>query len=290
MVTFWRFKSHVSFSVLALLALAGTVHASPYTVQVSGIFDNSNIANPAQNSLAGYLGDSFSATFTLDNNPAYTCTQPSCTFANVQMNTSSTAAGWFFSNLNSTAGIPTVGSFTSNGTVAATSINQVLSNTVIYGSQTIPAGTLVSQVTIDAYSPDSIFNGQGTTITSSGIVSGYQAELSYYGYNSMLPGTQPFPTALPSSGVIGAYASLTEYSNSQVVGMVQLQGTVSGDYSGLQITSVPVVTVPEPDTWVMLLAGLGLVGVSVRQRKQTGPRSACFEIHTCQHANGFYVR
>jgi len=42
----------------------------------------------------------------------------------------------------------------------------------------------------------------------------------------------------------------------------------SGGYSGDQQYTVPVAAIPEPETYAMLLAGLGLVGFTARRRKQ----------------------
>jgi hypothetical protein len=39
---------------------------------------------------------------------------------------------------------------------------------------------------------------------------------------------------------------------------------------GVKFLSAPIAPVPEPETWAMMLAGLGLLGLSLRRRKRNG--------------------
>lgn len=64
------------------------------------------------------------------------------------------------------------------------------------------------------------------------------------------------------SGVGGA-----GYTIPLIGGNVQVQSHVTPLISGLVTDSVMVTAVPEPESYAMLLAGLGLVGFAARRRK-----------------------
>ena len=55
--------------------------------------------------------------------------------------------------------------------------------------------------------------------------------------------------------------------------LLQLRSQVNDEY-GVVIDNVRISEVPEPQTWLMLAAGLGLVGLSLRNRKSAGHVSA----------------
>ncbi|MDP1928796.1 MAG: FxDxF family PEP-CTERM protein [Thiobacillus sp.] len=47
---------------------------------------------------------------------------------------------------------------------------------------------------------------------------------------------------------------------------LKIGGTATGTYGGLYSIAAVTVPVPEPETWAMLLVGLGLVGLRLRQK------------------------
>jgi hypothetical protein len=60
-------------------------------------------------------------------------------------------------------------------------------------------------------------------------------------------------------------ASLTTgiYTINLMTGAATLNGTYNGTLSGLTVSAVP-----EPETYAMLLAGLGLMGAAIRRRRE----------------------
>lgn len=258
--------------VLAAFALgAPALEAAPNTaINVHGIFLSSDIADPGQNSLSALIGKSFSFSFLVDSNPALVCNQPACNVANVHMDTAPNAGGWVENGLSSNISVSGVGSYNSNETVWSTRINQVLANDVTFAGTTYLAGTLLSEFGVNAWMPGMIaLPGATSTLNDNGIVSGLNAELGFFGLNSMLGGVAPYPSALPQQGIVGAFASITEYANGVQVGHVQLEGTVSGSFADVQITPVP-----EPETDAMLLVGLGLLAGTTRRRFHRSAESA----------------
>ena len=70
-------------------------------------------------------------------------------------------------------------------------------------------------------------------------------------------GTEPFPNQYSS-----LYASIFDFRSGQ-----QAYSYKSDTYYAMAVRDGQVAAVPEADTWVMLLAGLGLVGAATRRRR-----------------------
>ena len=49
-----------------------------------------------------------------------------------------------------------------------------------------------------------------------------------------------------------------------------ISGNANGMFGGQYVFAVTTLPVPEPETWAMLVAGLGLVGLQLRRRTNTG--------------------
>ena len=76
-----------------------------------------------------------------------------------------------------------------------------------------------------------------------------------------------------AAGLTGGPVSAFSYSGAAVPGNYWLNvagnklSSASGGYSGT-ITTNPVAAIPEPETYAMMLAGLGLLGFSARRRNK----------------------
>lgn len=111
------------------------------------------------------------------------------------------------------------------------------------------------------YDPSSLyisFNGGSTRLVASAFSSsdnpGYVAELGYQNFVGAIDTTSTFNTVSFYGDGVGEYL---------VAG-----GTIR--YATLDIGSVPEIpAVPEPETYAMLLAGIGMVGFMVRRREKS---------------------
>lgn len=110
-------------------------------------------------------------------------------------------------------------------------------------------------------------------------LSGPIAANTVYNYNILLPGSGITLYLNEQSGSCGAAgcsiatnALHMNFVKSPVFGAA-LGGPVSGDIILAHTQANMVGAVPEPETWAMLLAGLGLVGFAARRRESTGKQS-----------------
>jgi len=73
-------------------------------------------------------------------------------------------------------------------------------------------------------------------------------------------------SSLVSSGTLGGTTSSLSFSDAIVPGSYQLRLGGTSSLSGAYAGNIVISPVPEPSTYAMLLAGLGLVGFSARRR------------------------
>ena len=247
-----------------LLAAAPVAFAAPYTINVSGTFqaDNSELTNPSGPNTLTYLdGLAFTGSFTLEDDPFNTLL-PSQYVREINPDNES----WFFhtpsSTYHVTLNVPGVFGFTSLGTVVG------VQNDWLYdGSQGyVPAGTYDS-IWMGGWNPSM------TCINCSGIewggvtpiVTGFDFSLSLDGYSNMLQGPNNLGVAPNLANVLFGQMDLTHYVNGEQVGFVRTEwGPVAGSLSSLTITPVP-----EPETYALMLVGIGLVGLAERRRHET---------------------
>ena len=62
-----------------------------------------------------------------------------------------------------------------------------------------------------------------------------------------------------------------------------------GGFVNVSLRPLPPAPVPEPDTYAMLLAGLGILGFMARHRKQQAPQSDSAVINTDPASAGFVI-
>ena len=128
----------------------------------------------------------------------------------------------------------------------------------------------ISLGTITLLSASNVVGGLGSGLgTITGVVPGYPTfslTLSPISFTSF-----SLTNILPSSTPLIATASLPSFSFSNLAaGTYQM--AVSGNVSGFgaAFAQYTVTAVPEPETFAMLLAGLGLMGTIARRRKNQG--------------------
>lgn len=83
--------------------------------------------------------------------------------------------------------------------------------------------------------------------------------------NIIIPGGFNSLSVSPISGVFDG--SFYNYSFSASGEATSQWGVYTVNFSGVNAPVIPLTPVPEPETFAMLLAGLGLIGAAVRRRK-----------------------
>lgn len=104
-----------------------------------------------------------------------------------------------------------------------------------------------SSVTAGTYAIEGSLSGSGLSFTS-----------------VVMDGT---PWTLVSNGTVTNFAELVSFTGSAPVSL-NISGTKSGTALSFYAGGVSVTAVPEPETYAMLLAGLGVMGAIARRRKQ----------------------
>ena len=91
--------------------------------------------------------------------------------------------------------------------------------------------------------------------------------LAFYAGNNLLASTV-IRGGAPSTAVLQSLTFSTGISNSfvgQNLKVLLVAGGAQSDWDNVQLTAVA--AVPEPETYAMLLAGLGMIGAAVKRRK-----------------------
>ena len=100
-------------------------------------------------------------------------------------------------------------------------------------------------------------------------------DMSIFGFD--LVGIDNFTTGLERLGT-GGYSSIASLTSNPAsfddllspgAYRFSVAGTASGFFGGLYRGTLHVAAVPEADTWVMLLMGLGLVGYQLRRKQRS---------------------
>jgi hypothetical protein len=253
------------FLATALALVVPQAFAAVQTITVSGIFSGSDIADSTQNSLAGLLGKAFTASFTLDDNPASLPASEVTTQQQVDPGSGAvTVTAWFFSTHSITISVPDApGGFgyTSSGTVA-----EVDSPGVVFADPTTYQGKLFQPGSYDSFSVNGHAPGAlgcpGTIIGECPDGTGINTELDIAG-RGLLSNATGIP-ALGASLSTAEFGSLSvqQTVNGQVIGQVYLAGNVSGTFLSPTITPVP-----EPSIHGLLLAGVGVLAAVARKRR-----------------------
>lgn len=133
-------------------------------------------------------------------------------------------------------------------------------------SGTNPVGTSVMGAMTGAGALDFAFAGiQSATPTENKFA--YNDRVLHSSYNS--GGTTPGWAEDTSIGLIGTNMTIGSQTFAYVIGYNDSAGTASlGDWDDMVI-GVNIAAIPEPETYAMLLAGLGLMGFVARRRKQS---------------------
>jgi MYXO-CTERM domain-containing protein len=114
-----------------------------------------------------------------------------------------------------------------------------------------------------------MFNGHATTVDTTFSLGNFTkgTELTFRMHvNNTGDNFFTGPASANSDNVVHAHASL-DANKSAVVGFEDLRGGGDRDYNDIQFRVTNVSAVPEADTWAMLAAGLGLLGLVRRKRK-----------------------
>ena len=101
-------------------------------------------------------------------------------------------------------------------------------------------------------------------------------DMSIFGFD--LVGIDNFSTGLQKLGSGGGYTSISSFTSNPAsfddllspgAYRFSVAGTASGFFGGIYRGTLHVAAVPEADTWVMLLVGLGLVGYQLRRKQRS---------------------
>lgn len=114
-------------------------------------------------------------------------------------------------------------------------------------------------------------DGSGASV----VLSNFVNNISYSNWNVIFTVFDLYESAnLVASGFTGGIYSALSFNNQAVPGNYslnvagyKLDTAQSGGYSGT-VSVNPAAPVPEPETYAMLFAGLGLIGFTARRRKQ----------------------
>jgi hypothetical protein len=145
-------------------------------------------------------------------------------------------------------------------------VDPVASQTAIY-----PEGP--GQALLEDSFSFSIANGDWVTVDFQGMPSpgtGYSAIDFNFNFGSKVWGswnTPDFQTTYFATKTLTGLTAGTEYLLN-VYGWGDPMSSATGAYSITLTTASGVAPVPEPETYAMMLAGLGLLGVVARRRKQ----------------------
>jgi hypothetical protein len=252
-------------TLAALIAISHSAAAAPYTINVSGTFhmNSEELDNPSNpNSLAFLDGLSFTGSFTLDNAPS--SLNPDQYTKEIN-NDDNEVTYWFHgaNYYNVTMSIPDASGMSWVGPGSGAGVE----NEFYYdGSQGfVPAGTY-DNVGFFGWAPgmtctnciNDIDWSEGTPLTS-----GYTFGLTLFGYANMLQGQDNLGIDENLANVLIGEMYLEQYESGIVIGAVGTFGAVSGSLNALSVTPVP-----EPETYALMLVGLGLVGFAARRRKK----------------------
>jgi hypothetical protein len=101
-------------------------------------------------------------------------------------------------------------------------------------------------------------------------------DMSVFGFD--LVGIDNFTTGLQKLGSGGGYTSVASFTSNPAsfddllspgAYRFSVAGTASGFFGGIYRGTLHVAAVPEADTWVMLLVGLGLVAYQLRRKQRS---------------------
>jgi hypothetical protein len=252
--------------LLFAIGLISLVHgqglAQPYTINVSGTFNLSFIAPPAPNSLAGLLGTSFSGSFTTDSDPgsvaADVATRPG-------------EIGWYLAGPGYSLTVDGGVGYPSSGISPATSDDFFISATDAMG---LLSDGFYDVFDVEGYAPDFTFSGANCGPLDGldcGVANGVAYRVTLVGNTDMLSDpARPGPSTIDLSAVLLALVVAEDYTLGNRIGDAYAVGKLS---PGSTLTEIDITPIPEPETWALMLAGLGVLCVSARRGRRARIRN-----------------
>lgn len=226
--------------------------AAPYTINVSGTFNGSFIPDPAQNTLVDLLGTTFNGSFTTDSDPDSVATAKAVLPGEV---------GWYLPDYSLTVaggiGYPTF------GISPATGDNLFYSAAETMG---LLADGYYDYFSVSGHAPGITFGAYGTPLTSASdaLATGIMYDVTLIGSPGMLSDpAHPGPSTINLPDVQFVLLDVIELVEGNEIGSAYIFGRPS---LGSTLTNLNVTPVPEAETYAMLLAGLGLIGMKTRRR------------------------